>query len=339
MLKDKDISAIREKFIGSLKPLIFFDDDPDGLCSFLQFYKLNSEAKGVIYKSSNPLDETFLKKVEEFGPDNIFILDVPKVSQDFIDGARNVTWIDHHTPTSLKGMKYYNPMINDETDNSCISYWSNKICKTSTWIAMVGMVSDWQLHSDLKEEFLKEFPDLMDKKIKKPEDALFNSTVGKLARIFSFILKGTTKDALTCVKIITRIKDPYEILNQTTAQGKYIYKKYKKIDDQYQELKSSVKVTKDKVIEFIYPGNKMALTSDLSNEILYENPKKFVIIGRDHNGFIKFSLRSSKYEVLPILQKAMKEVRGHGGGHLHACGGQVEKEDYPKFLEIIKKEL
>ena len=40
MIPKKEIKEIRKALSESARPLIFFDDDPDGLCSFLQFYRL-----------------------------------------------------------------------------------------------------------------------------------------------------------------------------------------------------------------------------------------------------------------------------------------------------------
>ena len=42
MITEKELKELREALINSARPLIFFDDDPDGLCAFLQFYKLNN---------------------------------------------------------------------------------------------------------------------------------------------------------------------------------------------------------------------------------------------------------------------------------------------------------
>ena len=72
MIPEEKIQELREAFVQSARPLIFFDDDADGISSFLQFYKLNPDTKGVIYKTAGPLDGSFKKKVEEYQPDRIF---------------------------------------------------------------------------------------------------------------------------------------------------------------------------------------------------------------------------------------------------------------------------
>ncbi len=338
MIPDKQIKEIRTALINSARPLIFFDDDADGLCSFLQFYKLNPEAKGVLYKTAGPLDNRFLNKIEQYQPDTVFILDIPEVAQEFLDNVKNVYWIDHHTPQKKKNVKYYNPMILSKgMDHRPISYWASKITQNSKWLALTGCVGDWFLPEDLRKGF--EYKDLLPKSIKKPEDALFKTDVGKLAKIFNFILKGNNKEAMTCVKVLTRIKDPYEILEQTTSKGKFIWKKFLKTNSIYNELINSVKVTKDKIILYIYTETRTSLTSELSNEILYKNPDKFIIIARENNNEMKCSLRSSKYEVLTILNNALKDVQGYGGGHLHACGANINKDDFDRFLESVRKQL
>ena len=340
MIPDNELKEFRKALESSARPLIFFDDDADGLSSFLQLYKFNPEAKGVMCKIAGPLDVQFLKKVNEHEPDTIFIVDLPDVTQDFLDRVKNVYWLDHHMPIERKNVKYYNPMINSKgKDNRPASYWCYKITQQSIWLAMTGCVGDWFLLEDLRKELFEEFPELIPKEITTPEQALFTTDVGKLAQVFSFILKGKNKDAMTAVKILTRIKDPYEILEQSSAKGKYIWKKYLKMKTMYDEIKNSIEVSKDKIVLHVYSHDKTSLTSDLSNEILFKNPDKFIIICRENNGQMKCSLRSSKYEVLTILNKALESVHGYGGGHLHACGCNVRKDDWKVFLEEIRKQL
>ncbi len=337
MIDEKSIGKIRNALTSSSRPIIFFDDDADGLSSFLQFYKLNNEAKGVIFKSAKPIGLNFLKKVEESQADSVFILDIHSADQDFLDKLNNAWWIDHHTPQKRKNVNYFNPMLDNEKDERPVSYWAYQITKKSTWLALAGCIGDWFLPEDLRTTL--EFPELLPEEIKRPEDALFKTDIGKLARIFNFILKGRNKEAMACVKVLTRIKSPYEILEGTTSQGRYIWKKYKKMDETYKKLKGSISKGKDNLIVFVYPDDKTSLTSELSNELLYENPDKFIVIAREKNEEMKCSLRSSKYKVLPILKKSLKNIDGFGGGHLHACGCHIKKRDFEQFINNIREQL
>lgn len=338
-LKAEEIQEIRNELLESARPLFFFDDDADGISSYLLFYRFVREGKGVILKTRPVLDERFLRSVKEFQPDKIFVMDMPEITREFIEGTNTpIIWLDHHQPNALPGTKYFNPMVNTKGDNRPASYWAYKIVDQDQWIGMAGCVGDWHL-PDFAQEFSEAYPDLLPKDVKRPEDALFGTKIGLLSRIFGFIAKGGMKDTMTCIKILTRIKDPYEILEQTTAQGKYVYKKYEKINKQYQALEESVVVSDGPILSFIYSGNSTSFTSDLSNELLYLHPDKFILLGREKNGEVKMSLRAANHSVLEAVQVALDGVDGYGGGHEHACGACVKKESFSKFVEQLEDHL
>jgi len=54
---------------------------------------------------------------------------------------------------------------------------------------------------------------------------------------------------------------------------------------------------------------------------------------------MKLSLRSSDYNLPPMLQKALDGCEGYGGGHEHASGANVKADDFPRFLEQFKAQL
>src|SRR3989344_7354054 len=65
MISEKQIENIRQELKESENPLFFFDDDPDGLCSYLLLRKYIEKGKGVVVKGSATLDVKYIKKVEE----------------------------------------------------------------------------------------------------------------------------------------------------------------------------------------------------------------------------------------------------------------------------------
>ena len=99
MLTKKEISEIREHLLRAQSPLFYFDNDQDGLCSYLLLRRFYNKGNGVPVKTS-PLSMDYFRRIEEFYPDYIFILDKPIVSKSFFEEAekRNipVVWIDHH---------------------------------------------------------------------------------------------------------------------------------------------------------------------------------------------------------------------------------------------------
>ncbi|MBT4824081.1 DHH family phosphoesterase [Candidatus Woesearchaeota archaeon] len=343
--RDELLLKIRQELDNCTRPLFFFDDDPDGLSSFLQLYRYKEAGKGVVVKIHPVLDEKFLRAVKDYGPDKIFILDIPKVSESFLQKLNlPIVYIDHHNIFEHKqdNLIYFNPHVFDAKDERCVSYWCHKIVnqKDDLWIAMVGCVGDWFL-PEFKNEFAEKYPDLLDAKVNKPEDALFGSKLGKLIRIFSFILKGQHKDVVASIKVLTRIKSPHEILNQETSQGRFVYKRFVAINKYYEELINSIgeKNINGNVLEFMYTEKQWSFTSDLSNELLYKFPDKVIMVCREKSGEFKCSLRSSKFKLPKRINEALEGLTGYGGGHDYACGACVKVSDFKEFLSRFKKSL
>jgi single-stranded DNA-specific DHH superfamily exonuclease len=342
MLTSKQITFIREELALSKNPLFLFDDDPDGLCSFLILYKLHKEGHGIIVKMLPKITAFFMRKVHEYNPDKIFILDMPIVEQDFINQAkRPIFWIDHHQPLERQKVHYFNPRLTKPDIYIPTTRMAYQISQAQEdlWLAMVGCLADYHL-PDFKLEFIKKYPDLM-KKTSDIEQAVFDEPIGRLIRIFSFLLKGKTSDVNKCIKIFTRIKSPYEILNRETPQGKFIYKRFEKINQKYLPLLEKARKIKPKgeLIIFTYTEQSWSFTSELAGELLHLHPDKVVIVARKKSGEMKCSFRSKKIPISIILEKALIGIEGYGGGHEFACGGNIKEHDWQQLLTNFEREI
>lgn len=340
-LTPRQVEEIREEVLSSKRPLFFFHDDPDGLASFLLLYRMINEGHGIPLKTSAEMGVEFAKKVHDYQPDKVFILDKPGVSQDFLDAVKQpVIWIDHHTAVKRHKVKYYNPRVENPDEYIAASYLCYQVSQDDMWISMVGCTGD-QCVPDFLEQIKKDYPDLINKNIKKPGEVLFNSGFGDLAKIFSFCLKGKMTEVRKCINIMTRIQTPYELLKQETPQAKFIYKKYLEVDEEYQSiLKDAVKhKSEDEIFLYIYKQDKMSLNQDLSNELVYRFPDKIIIIGRERSGEFKLSFRSAKYNLPKMIENALKGCEGYGGGHEHAAGANVHSKDFDKFMEQFRTQL
>src|SRR3989339_784772 len=100
MLTSEQIIEIREHLETAQNPIFFFDNDPDGLCSFLILQRFIERGKGIPIKSFPKLIDDYFRKVVEFNADYIFILDKAEVSDKFWEKVKEVNipvvWIDHH---------------------------------------------------------------------------------------------------------------------------------------------------------------------------------------------------------------------------------------------------
>jgi len=339
MLTQNQINEIREELDNCARPIFLYDDDQDGLCSFLLLYRYKREGKGMIIKTTPKIDERFIEKVNNYQPDKIFILDIAMVEQEFIDGVKApVVWIDHHEPLKRSKVKYYNPRLNGKMVPT--TYMCYKITGNSLWIAMIGCVADWHI-PDFADEFKEKFPDLLDKPFKAPGDIIYKTRLGKLIQMFSFLLKGKSEDVNNSIKILTRIEGPYDILEPKTPEGKFLCKRCEKIHKRFEPLQKEISEafanSKEKLIVFKYAEDRTSFTSELSNEMIYLHPEKIVLVAREKNEEMKCSLRSAKIVLPPLINKAMAGLNGYGGGHEHACGINISKYNFEEFVERLRK--
>jgi len=342
MLNDKQIKIIKEELDNSRKPIFFFHDDPDGLSSFLLFYRYLKDGKGIPIKAVPNVNQVYLKKVEEYDPDRIFVLDIALVEQEFIDKVKmNIIWIDHHTPQVREKVIYFNPRNNVPSVNVPTPYLCWQVVQNDLWIAMTGCVGDWYW-PDFAEDFKQKYPDLLDKNVNSVETALFNSVLGKLVKIFSFNLKGSTKDVYQSMKVLCRVKDPYEVLNQSSAGGKFLYKKFEKINVLYEKMLSYAKKkdSQDKFLIYTYSDDKLSLTKDIANELSYLFQDKIIIVGREKDDEVRCSIRARPpINLQTVFGKAIIGIEGYGGGHEQAVGCAIKKHNFTRFVENLRKEI
>src|SRR3989344_239363 len=351
MLTKKQIEEIREHLQKAQNPLFFFDNDNDGLTSFLQLRRYIDRGKGIPIKTYPELDAQYVKRVEELNPDYIFILDKPDVSDEFLkkllEKNLSVVWIDHHQTQEKKLdplIHYYNPFLNDKS-NEPIAYISYKITnkKEDIWIATIECISDAYL-PDFYEEFLEKFPDLAKANPSGPKpsfDVLYNSQIGKIARILDFSLKDTPTNVVNMIKLMTQVKSPYDLL-QENKKTEHILEKFNEINTKYQTLIKKAREQETKqLIYFSYAGT-LSISSHIANQLSYEHPYKLIVIVYLKEGMANISLRWHK-DVRTLTLQAIKDIPGAtGGGHPTATGAKMSQEYLPTFKkriqEILKEE-
>src|SRR3989344_3416255 len=201
MISQEELEQIKIYLEKADNPLFFFDDDNDGLCSYVLFRQFTGKGEGIPIKSHPALDISLLNKVEEHRPDTIFVLDKPIITQEFVDHTKvPVFWLDHHALVSLHGVYYFNPKKKDPHEVSSTTYWAYKTVGGKLWIAALGAISDWTI-PDFFPEFAQQYADLLNDKTTAP-DILFDSRFGELCRVFSFLSKGRTSDVKKRIRAV-----------------------------------------------------------------------------------------------------------------------------------------
>jgi len=335
-----ELNKVRKQLQECGRPLFLFDDDPDGLSSFLLLYRMVKAGKGIPLKGII-LDEHQAQRVNEYSPDLVIVLDKPKVAQEFFSKVRApCIWIDHHEPQEVKGVSYVNPRTKNN-ENISTSQLCYQITQEDPWIAVVGIVADWQLPPKQLWKLCEEkYPGYLPAKTKDAPTALFTTKIGELARVFSFNLKGKTSDVLASIKILTRIQEPKELLEKEHPQARLVMKKYEQKLKEYEQILNSIEVDKENpLLLYSYSHEKNSFTVDISNELLYKHPDKVIVIARQSNGSYKCSLRAKNIRLDKVLEKILQEINGTGGGHEHACGAVIPQEEFSLFIEILQEKL
>ena len=344
MLTEKQIKEIKKHLDKAQNPLFFFDNDQDGLCSFLLLQRSIGRGKGFPIKST-PLDKNYMRKVTELNPDYIFVLDVPTISKEFFEEIEKINlpivWIDHHDHSKKElneipdFVNYYNPFAEksvDKIDSSTtyLCYEATKR-KEDLWLVVVGSVSD-KFVPPVYEDFKKAYPDLSIES----DDAFeifYEAAIGTIAQIFGNGLKDRTTNVIKMIKFLMKVKTPYEVLEETPKNAemherfKFINKKFKKFLAKAQEEANA----SDKLVFFEYGGD-TSMSSEISNGLRYLFPGKTVFVAYITEGFVNISGRGDN--VKKYLDKILKDLdNAKGGGHEKAVGARIMRPDLDKFKE------
>ncbi len=343
MLTDKQVLEIKKHLERAQNPIFFFDNDQDGLCSFLLLQRYLGRGKGVPIKSFPGMTAEYFRRVRELQADYIFILDKPMVFDDFFEEARKVNtpivWIDHHLTTQKipDYVNYYNPLSNKNKSEEPVTALCYQVTrkKEDLWIAVVGCISDRFVPSFYRE-FEKQYPELT---INSQEATAiyYKSLIGKIAKMFSFGLKDRTTNVINMIRFLTKVKSPEDVLNES-SKNYTMHKRFNDIESKYHRLLKKaigLEKNKDKILFFQYGGD-LSISSDLANELSYLFPEKLVVVAYIRGSRANISIRGEKSR--DIFLEAIKGLEdATGGGHEEAVGGRMKIEDIEKFRTNIEK--
>lgn len=348
MLSEEQLSEIREHLERAQNPVFFFDNDVDGLISFVLLRRFIGRGKGVAIKSFPELDENYLRKVEEFNADYVFVLDKPGVSKGFVDelNKRNtpIVWIDHHDVDigDLEDkVSYFNPVYSKEKSGEPVSYLCQKICnrKDDLWLALVGCIYD-NFIPEFFNEVLKECSELFKGKPKSAFDVFYESDFGKLVMLLDFGLKDRTTNVVSMINFLIKVKSPFELLKENDSNFK-IYRRYQQIKAVYDKLITKArKVAREcKNVVFFQYGGDLSLSSNIANELFYRFPGKIIIVAFIKGAIANVSVRGS-VDVRDLTVRAIEKIgNATGGGHKHATGAKIMVEDLEEFKNFFEENV
>ena len=348
MLSKEQISEIKEHLEKAQNPLFYYDNDADGLCSFVLFRRAIGKGKGVVVKSYPALNAQYARKVHELKADYVFILDKPLVGEDFLEEMDKlqtpVVWIDHHdigkepyNREKFTNVYFYNSAY-DNGAGEPVTYMAYKILGKSedSWIAMMGCIADHYL-PDFKEDFVKNYPELWMNGIEKPFDALYKSEIGKLAQALSFGIKDSITHVVQLQNFLIQCKGPGDIFSDSKGNENF-RKKYGEIKKKYDVLLEKARIYADENLVFFEYSGDLSISSEIANELSYLYPGRYIAVAYVKEGIVNISLRGKK--IRGIFEKIIPAFEGaSGGGHEAAIGSRIKKGDLERFKNLLEEEI
>ena len=342
MLTEKQTKEIREELQSCTNPLFYFDNDQDGLISFILLRRFIEKGAGIPVKNS-PMDDSYFRRVKEFEPDKIFVLDVPEVSKEMFakleEYGAPVVWIDHHDIEFSKvpeWVKYFNPVKNGKENTPTCVLVQEVVGKKDLWLGVIGAIADHYVPS-FYEQFLKDYPDLGIKS-EKPFEIFYNSEIGRISRMLGAGLKDRTSSVFRMLRFLYEVKNPYDLIEEK-KENKDLHKRFDKIDEKFNSLMEKAKEggNESKILFFKYSGE-TSMSADLSNKLSYLYPEKVVVVAFVKGERVNVSLRGIKIRSVALeLLKEFENARG--GGHENAVGCQLDLGDLEKFVEELGKRI
>ena len=340
-LTKTQIKEIREHLSNAQNPLFLFDNDQDGLCSFLILQRFIGRGKGFPVKQT-PMSEDYFRRVNELNPDYVFILDVPEVKQSFWEKINQinlpVVWIDHHEKNLNdipKFVKHYNPLFNKKKINLPTTFLCYQVSgkKEDLWVSIVGNVSDKNVPK-YWEEFKKDFPELAIES-DDAQEIFYNSEIGKVAQMLGYGLKDKTTNVISMLKFLMKVKSPHDVLEES-KDNQQIHKRFNEIKKKYLKLieKAREEYNGSDVVFFKYGGD-TSMSAEISNGLKFVFPERYILVAYVKEGRVNLSARGKN--VKKFFVKCLEDFENaRGGGHNDAVGGQILSEDLEKFREKFK---
>ena len=343
MINEKQILEIREHLEKAQNPVFFYDNDADGLCSYVLLRRYIGRGKGVCIRSHTDIDEGYARKAQELNADYVFVLDRPHLGKGFVEEISKlqlpIVWIDHHDGKNIynyKNLFVYNPLNGSPSTSEPVVYWSYKIANRTEdiWIAIMGCIADHHM-PDFATEFSERYPEYWGKDLEEPFDAYYGTEIGKLARAIGYGLKDSITHVVQMQNFLISCRTPSDVeqeLEATRAFGK----KYRELSEKYNLLLEKAKKCESEKMVFFNYGGDMSISAEISNELSHLYSGKIIVVAYSAGPLTNISLRGDN--VKGILEKVLSKLENaSGGGHRDAVGSRIRTEDLEKFKTEVEK--
>lgn len=348
MLSSDQLADLRATLERSQNPVFLYDNDADGLCSYVLLRRFLGRGKGIAVRTHPDIDIGYATKAMSLGADLIVVLDCPFLGDAFVSeiaaAGLPLVWIDHHVVDSPhythSSVQVFNPALakGDTWSDEPVTYWCYEATRQtdSLWIAMMGCIADHFL-PPFASDFAKRYPDLWRTGIRRPFDAYYESDIGNLAQAIGFGLKDSVSHVVYLQNFLIACPHPSALGAELTS-GSSFARKYADIKKRYDALLIDALHQPPGSFIFYQYGGTLSMSADLANALSHRYPGKYIIVAYVLGGVCTMSLRGDRVkgmleELLPLFPHS------RGGGHHDAVGARIDSGDLDRFVDLFGKLL
>ncbi len=349
MLTEKQRKELKEHLERAQNPVFYYDNDCDGLCSFLILRRYLGRGRGVAVRSFPDLNAQYARKARELNADYVFVLDKPVISREFISEINllglPIVWIDHHLigeedlTKEFSNLFVYNPARNSGKDKSeePVTYLAYNLTKRKEdlWFAVIGCIADHYM-PDFIGEFVRHYGEFWGN-VNGPFEAYYKTEIGRIAKAFNFGLKNSTTNIIHLQNYLILCNNPGDVFLE--IKGNYSFRKrYEEILKKYNALLERAKKSVQRDVLFFEYGGDLSISADVANELSFLYSGKYIVVVYKKGNVCNISLRGKN--VKGILERVLSKLENSsGGGHEDAVGARISSSDLEKFKEAFSKEI
>lgn len=307
--------------------------DSDGVSAGAILYKvlLNEGYKNLdlLYpgKGENGYSENIKKKLTEYNPDILFILDLGSYPVE-LNNIKKIILIDHHKPEGVPKngllLSSFPPPPYISTSYLAFLLLSENNLKPKDYLGLIGEIGDYGL--DVDAPYFNEYV----KKYKKKEVSLVSSLVNSARRVKEFDIETSFNYLINSENFGDLLID--SILKRKLMEYKEVIKEEV---DRWKKIKPKF-IKNIAIIEINSPHLIHPIIAQIWRNIL----DKYIIICANFSYIpnkVAFSMRTSlNISLLSFIRKYLEPSieEDLGFGHERATGGIVE---FNRWFDLIKK--
>ncbi len=337
MVLSQELKTIRTLLEQSASPFFLYDNDADGLCSFVLLRRFLGRGEGSAVRSNPDIDVRYAHQALAHGADLVVVLDRPYLGDSFLREleSRNipVLWIDHHQVDSSHRehslVHAFNPCFAANPSHEPVTHWSYLISSRAEdcWIAVMGCIADHFLPPYVSL-VKKTYPELW-ASVKKPFEAYYTTELGFLARMIAFGLKSPPSQVSVFERSLYSCSSPHDFKAALDSSEPFA-EEIRSLAHRYKTLiERACAEVNGQFIFFTY-GGETSMSSEIANELSFRYPSSYVLVTHTKPGILALSLRGNNVlsfieQVLPLFPRAS------GGGHRDAVGVRLPSSELNSF--------